>query len=144
MKKVMLWLVVGLFILTGCEGGTTVEVNSHCNSSGRSGVCMVTLVSIDGGPYRFKIENDSFWSGAEAVQVTAQVSVEKGRLQVWLEDPEGNKIAENVKPGQSVELKGAADMISFSDERSFSVYFEPQGDAKRAENVQAEIHYDMP
>jgi hypothetical protein len=35
-------------------------------------------------------------------------------------------------------------MTSIGDERSFSIYFEPQGDAKRAENVQAEIHYDMP
>lgn len=35
-------------------------------------------------------------------------------------------------------------MTAIGDERSFSIYFEPQGDAKRTENVQAEIHYDMP
>ncbi len=144
MKKVILWHVVGLLMLTGCEGVGNAEVNSHCNSSGRSGVCTVTLVSIEGGPYRFKIENSSFWPGADAVQVTAEVSVERGRVQVWLEDPEGNRIAQSVKPGQPVELKGAADMTSIGDERSFSIYFEPQGDTKRAENVQAEIHYDMP
>jgi hypothetical protein len=105
MRKVILWLVVGLLALTGCEGATRVEVNSYCNSSGRSGVCRVTLVSIDGGPYRFKIENSSFWPGAEAVQVTAQISVEKGRVQAWLEDPEGNKIAENIKPGDRLNSR---------------------------------------
>jgi len=46
MKKVILWLVVGLLTLTGCEGATNVEVNSQCTNSGRSGVCTVTLVSI--------------------------------------------------------------------------------------------------
>jgi hypothetical protein len=92
------------------NGGGTLLLQQF----GPVGVCSVTLASLDGGPYRFKIENDSFWPGAEAVQVTAQVSVEKGRIQVWLEDPAGNKIAQNVKPGESVELKGAADMTSFS------------------------------
>jgi hypothetical protein len=61
-------------------------------------------------------------------------------------DPQENKITVTIEPGQTAELKGTAWVTGLSDERSFSVYFEAlgEGEAKRAENVQAEIRYNMP
>ena len=106
-------------------------------------MCTVTLVSIEGGVYRYDVKNDSFWPGTNAVEVTMQITVEKGTVQVWLEDPQRNKTIVGVEPGQTTELKGTA-WVTGSRERSFSIYFEPlgEGEAKQAENVQAEIRYN--
>jgi hypothetical protein len=101
----------------------------------------VTLVSIEGGVYRHDIKNSSFWQGTDALEVTVRITVEKGTVQVWLEDSHGNKTLVGVEPGQTAEIKGAARMTG-TDKRSFSVYFEPLGEAERVENVQAEIRYD--
>ena len=102
---------------------------------------MVTLVSTEGGVYRHDIKNSSFWQGTTNIEVTVRITVEKGTVQVWLEDSRGNKTIVGVEPGQTAELKGAA-YVTGTDKRSFSVYFEPLGEPKRAENVQAEIRYN--
>ena len=145
MKQLTLLLLVGILALVGCEGGTETTISSRCNSSGRSNVCTVTLVSIKGGVYRYDVKNDSFWPGTNAVEVTMRITVERGTVQVWLEDPQRNKTIVGVEPGQTAELKGTA-WVTGSSERSFSVYFEPlgEGEAKQAENVQAEIRYITP
>jgi hypothetical protein len=105
-------------------------------------VCSVTLVSIEGGVYGHDIKNRSFWPGTGAIEVTVRVTVEKGIVQVWLEDPQKNKTLVRVKPGETAEFTGVAMVFGSASERQFSVYFEPLGDTKRAENVQAEIRYD--
>ena len=102
---------------------------------------MVTVVSTEGGVYRHDIKNNSFWQGTTNIEVTVQITVEKGTVQVWLEDSRGNKTIVGVEPGQTAELKGVA-YVTGTDKRSFSVYFEPLGETKRAENVQAEIRYN--
>ena len=146
MKRLVLLLWVGLLALAGCDGATSVSKQDRCNSSGRAGTCTVQFGSIAGGAYRYEVENSQFRSGTNAVEVTAQVTVETGTLLVWLEDPQGDKHTVTVEPGQMAEIGGTAWVTGMSDERSFSVYFEPQGEgeAKRAENVQAEIRYSMP
>jgi len=103
---------------------------------------MVTLVSTEGGVYRHDIKNSSFWQGTTNIEVTVRITVEKGTLQVWLVDYRGNKTIVGVEPGQTAELKGVASVTHSGDTRSFSVYFEPLGETKWAENVQAEIRYD--
>ena len=145
MKTLILLLWVGILALSGCEGGTKTTLRSRCNSTDGPNVCTVTLVSIEGGVYRYDVKNSSFWPGTNAVEVTVRISVEKGTLQVWLEDPQRNKTIVGVEPGQTAEIKGTAWVTGIS-ERSFSVYFEPlgEGEAKRAENVQAEIRYNTP
>jgi len=142
MKQLTLLLLVGILALVGCEGGTETTISSRCNSTGRSNVCTVTLVSIKGGVYRYDVKNDSFWPGTNAVEVTMQITVEKGTVQVWLEDPQRNKTIVGVEPGQTAELKGVASVTHIGSTRSFRVYFEPLGEPKQAENVQAEIRYD--
>ena len=141
MKQMTLWLLTGILALAGCGGGVQTDMRSRCSGASGPNVCMVTLVSTEGGVYRHDIKNSSFWQGTTNIEVTAQITVEKGTLQVWLEDSRGNKTLVGVEPGQTTELKGAA-YVSGTDPRSFSVYFEPLGETKRAENVQAEIRYD--
>jgi hypothetical protein len=102
----------------------------------------VTLDHIEGGVYRHDIKNSSFWQGTGAIEVTARITVEKGALQVWLQDYRGNKTLVGVEPGQTAELKGVAKVTHIGGTRSFSVYFEPLGEAERVENIQAEIRYD--
>jgi len=142
MKKLTLWLLIGILALSGCEGGTKTKIQSRCSGEYGPAVCLVTLVSIEGGVYRHDIKNRSFRQGTSAIEVTARISVEKGTLQVWLEDPERNKTLVGVEPGQTAELKGIASVTGTSEQRRFSVYFEPLGETKRAENVQVEIHYN--
>jgi hypothetical protein len=101
----------------------------------------VTLTT-EGGVYRHDIKNRSFWQGTDAIEVTVRITVEKGTLQVWLQDPQGTKTLVGVEPGQTAELKGVASVTHFGDARSFSVYFEPLDETKRVENVRAEIRYD--
>ncbi len=76
----------------------------------------------------------------------AQISGEKGTLQVRLEDPQENKATVTIEPGQTARIKGTTWVIGLNDDRSFRVYFEPlsEGEAKRAENVRAEIRHNMP
>jgi len=141
MKQLTLWLLIGILALSGCEGGTQTNVQSRCSGADGPNVCMVTLVSIEGGVYRHDIKNSSFWQGTTAIEVTVRITVEKGTIRVWLEDSQGNKTLAGVEPGQTAELKGVA-YVTGTDKRSFSVYFEPLGETKRAENVQAEIRYN--
>jgi len=141
MKQLTLWLLIGILALSGCEGGTPMDVRSRCSGGDGPNVCTVTLDRIEGGVYRHDIKNSSFWQGTSAIEVTVRITVEKGTVQVWLEDSQGNKTLVGVEPGQTAELKGAA-RVTGTDKRSFSVYFEPLGEAKRAENVQAEIRYN--
>lgn len=141
MKQLTLWLLIGILALSGCEGGTQTNIQSRCSGAHGPNVCTVTLVSIEGGVYHHDIKNSSFWQGATAIEVTVRITVEKGTLQVWLEDPQRNKTLVGVEPGQTAELKGIA-WVTGTGERSFSVYFEPLGETKRPENVQAEIRYN--
>jgi len=141
MKQLTLWLLIGILALSGCEGGTGTSVQSRCSGASGPNECMVTL-STEGGVYRHDIKNSSFWQGTTNIEVTVRITVEKGTLQVWLEDSQGNKTLVGVEPGQTAELKGAASVTHIGGTRSFSVYFEPLGEPKRAENVQAEIHYN--
>lgn len=142
MKQLTLWLLIGILALSGCEGGATMDVRSRCSGSDGPNECTVTLDHIEGGVYRHDIKNSSFWQGTDAIEVTVKVTVEKGSLQVWLEDRRGNKTIVGVEPGQTAELKGVASVTHIGGTRSFSVYFEPLGEAERVENVQAEIRYD--
>ena len=142
MKQLTLWLLIGILALSGCEGGTTMDVRSRCSGGDGPNECTVTLDHIEGGVYRHDIKNSSFWQGTGAIEVTARITVEKGALQVWLKDYRGNKTLVGVEPGQTAELKGVAKVDHSFDTRSFSVYFEPLGEPNQVENVQAEIRYD--
>ena len=141
MKQLTLWLLIGIVTLSGCKGGAQTDMRSRCSAASGPNVCMVTLVSIEGGMYSHDIQNSSFWQGTTNIEVTVRITVEKGTVQVWLEDSRGNKTIVGVEPGQTAELKGVA-YVTGTDKRSFSVFFEPLDEAKRAENVQAEIRYN--
>ena len=141
MKQLTLWLLIGILTLSGCKGGAQTIAQSRCSGASGPNVCMVTLVSTEGGVYRHDIQNSSFWQGTTNIEVTVRITVEKGTVQDWLEDSHGNKTLVGVEPGQTTELKGAA-YVTGTGTRSFSVYFEPLDETKRAENVQAEIRYN--
>jgi hypothetical protein len=144
MKRVMLGLMIAVLVLAGCEGGTGTSAKSSCSRSGRDNTCTVTLVSIDGALYRHEIRNDRFYGGTSNVDVAAEITVEEGAVRVWVQDREGNQTSVDVEPGQTAELNGAASLRVFSDERSFSVYFEPLDETQHAANVKAEIRYVSP
>ncbi len=141
MKQLTLWLLMGVLVLSGCKGSVQTIAQSRGGGVSGPNVCWVTLVSTEGGVYRHDVKNRSFWQGTTNIEVTARITVEKGTVQVWLQDSQGNKTIVGVEPGQTAELKGAA-YVSGTDPRSFSIYFEPLDETKRAENVRAEIHYD--
>jgi hypothetical protein len=144
MKRVIVGLLIAVVVLAGCEGGTATNVKSSCSRAGRSNVCNVTLVSLDGGLYRHTIRNDRFYGGTSNVDITAEITVEEGSVRVWVEDREKHQSVVEVEPGQPAELHGAASLTVFSDERAFSIYFEPLDESQHAGNVKAEIHYGSP
>ena len=141
MKQLTLALLIGVLTLSACAGGAPTSVESRCSGASGPNVCTVTL-STEGGVYRHDVKNSSFWQGTTNIEVTARITVEKGTLQVWLQDYRGNKTLVGVEPGQTAELKGVAKVTHIGGTRSFSVYFEPLGEAERVENIQAEIRYD--
>jgi hypothetical protein len=148
MRNVIPLLLLGLAALAGCNGGagTETEIRSNCSSEGRRGICNVTLVSIKGGTYRYELSDDDFWSNGRSVDLTARISVSKGAVKVWLEDPDRKKTTVEVEPGENGEIKGTAWLDTLNDKPTCYLYFEPlgEGEAKRAENVQAEVRYNMP
>lgn len=151
MKKAFCLSILLLILslaLAACEGGATATgIQSQCNMSGAGsaagGVCQVTIGSLRGGAYPFKIENDSFRNAPRVVDVTARISVGQGTLTAWLEGPNDQKTTVTVGPGQKVELKGPAQITGTSDNLAFRIYLEPQGegDAKRAEDVRLDLEY---
>ena len=103
MKKLGIpFLIWGVLIL-GCSGA---NVNSSCSSSGNSGRCTLKFGKIEGNPYEYKMEV-SLPPNAKSAEVTAQISSGKNALNVWVEDPDRNKI-KVVEPGQSATLEGLA------------------------------------
>ena len=80
------------------------------------------------------------------MDVTARISAAKGAVKVWLEDPDQKKTTVEVEAGETGEIKGAAWLDTLGDKHSCYLYFEPlgEGEGKHAENVQAEIRYNMP
>jgi len=143
MKQITLWLLIGVLALSACGGGgAQTDMRSECSRASGPNECMVTLVSLEGGIYRYDVENSAFWQGTTNIEVTVQITVEQGTVQVWLKDSRGTKASISVKPEQTAELTGVAQVMTGVDKRSFSVYFEALGDTQRAKNVRAEIHYN--
>lgn len=148
MKKLILWLIATALLLTACnmENATRSETNAQCNSSKRKGTCTITLVYLENGPYRFDVHNDWWWPGASSVEVKLSATVETGSAVVWMLTPENEKTSVIIAPGETGELLMPAWVTGPSDERAFSVYFEPlgEGEAKRVENLTAVVDYDLP
>lgn len=146
MYKTFLWLILVCLLISGCSGAGQANYNSVCNSSGRKGTCNLTITELSGVFHRQEISNENFWSSATGVQVVVTTTVEKGRVQVWIEDQRHQKISAIVEPGQTVEIQGKAWLNTINDQRTFYVFFEAlgEGEAKKAENIKAEVRYDMP
>jgi len=144
MQSRTLPLVGALLLLSGCgdgKGGTQADVRSECSGIPNGEACRVTLVSLEGGAYRHPFRDEDWHSMVNAVQVTARITTGTGKLRVWWEDPQGQRVSAAVEAGRPTELQGTAQVAGASDDRSFSVYFQPEGETKRVENVQAEIRY---
>jgi hypothetical protein len=139
MKRLMLVLLIGILVLTGCDDSTGTKAQSMCRGGDGPNECTLTLVYIN-GLYRYDIVKEDVW--LSDIEVTAQITVEEGTVRVWLEDREGNQTVVGVEPGRAVELTGLADVTTSFDEDRFSIYFEALGEVKRAENVHAEIRFD--
>lgn len=148
MKKLVSLLLAAALLLTACnmENATRSETNASCNSSMRKGTCTITLVYLENGPYRFDVHNDWWWPGASSVEVNLRATVETGSAVVWMLTPENEKVSVTVTPGETGELQLPAWVTGPSEEREFSVYFEPlgEGEAKRVENLTAVVDYDLP
>lgn len=141
-------LVILALVLAACEGGATATgIQNQCRTSGSGstagGSCQVTIGTITGGAFGFKVENDSFRTATRTVDVRAQISVGQGTLAAWVEGPDNQRTAVTVEPGQTIELSGLAQVTGTSDNKSFRIYLEPQGegDAKRVEDVSMQLEY---
>ena len=146
MKKLFVLFVLMTLALSGCEGGATASgMRTQCSHSNLSGNCTVTIGTLTGGAYSHRVENSNLRRAGGPVQVTVNITVETGTVNVWVEEG-NNRSAVTVAPGQTAEMTGTAAVSGTGDERYFHIYFEPQGegDAKRAENIQAEITYEAP
>lgn len=135
-----------ILLLSACEGESAADVRSECSSSGRAGECTITITTLEGNYYRHEIGNSNFWPGAENVEVSVSLTVEKGEVLFWMENQQGNRYSVTVEPGQPAEIQGKAWLDTLNDKRSFYLYFElpGEGEAKRAENIRAQVRYDMP
>jgi hypothetical protein len=146
-KKFLLVLLLALTLsLAGCEGGATATgIRDQCRHSNLSGSCTLTIGTLTGGAWTYRVENSNLRRAGGPVQVTVNVTVGTGTVNVWVEEG-SNRSNVTVAAGGSAEMSGTASVSGTGDERYFRIYFEPQGegDAKRAENIQAEIQYQAP
>jgi hypothetical protein len=146
MKKLFLLVLLIALALAGCKGGATATgLRDQCRHSNLSGSCTLTIGALTGGAWSYQVENSNLRRASGPVEVTADITVETGTVSVWVEEG-NNRTAVQVGPGQSATVTGTAAVSGAGDERYFRIYFEPQGegDAKRAEGIQAEIQYQAP
>jgi hypothetical protein len=146
MKKLFVLVVLMALALSACEGGATATgVQSQCSHSNLSGSCTLTIGTLTGGAWTYRVENSNLRRAGGPVEVTVNVTVGTGTVNVWVEEG-NNRSAVTVAAGGTAEMTGMAAVSGTGDERYFRIYFEPQGegDAKRAENIQAEIQYQAP
>lgn len=143
MKRIAFLFLLLTLLLAACETtGSSRGVQKNCRSSGASGSCTITILSMQGTVSQ-KIENSSFRSGHDAAQVTATVTGGTGAVRVYVNTPGDQRSAVEVKPGETAELTGLAD-ISGTDPRGFTIYFEVLEEGATVENIQAEIQYEVP
>ena len=138
--------MAGILALTGCKSAGQADYRMDCKTSNRSGVCTLVISELAGVFNRQEISNQNFWPGADNVEVTVSAQVEHGTVKFWLEDRDKQVTSAIVEPGQLIQIQGKARLNNIGDQRSFYVYFEAlgEGEFKRAENLRAEIRYDMP
>jgi hypothetical protein len=145
-KFVWLFLLAGILALTGCKSVGQADYRMDCKTSNRSGTCTLVISELSGVFNRQEISNQNFWPGADNVEVTVSAQVAHGTVKFWLEDRDKQVTSAIVEPGQLIQIQGKARLNVIGDKRSFYVYFEAlgEGEFKRAENLRAEIRYDMP
>ena len=142
MKKITIALLVLMLLaaLTGCEtSGSSRGAAKSCQSSNTSGTCTVTIQEIEGTVSQ-KVENNSFRSSHREAEVTVDVTVGSGNIEVYVDGPDNQHTAVQVAPGQTATMTGSA-AISGASERGFNVYFKAV-DGK-AGDIQAEIKYTV-
>jgi hypothetical protein len=114
-----LMLVLALFIVLGCQGGTSGSAtgSSHsCSGGGGSGSCDGRIGKLS-GTISEEFETSS---GADYVDVEATVSSESGIVRMWVMGPNDEKPTVEAGAGASATLKGQAE-VSFD---AFKVYFQ--------------------
>ena len=129
-----------IFALTGCETtGSSRGASKTCQSSNTSGSCTITIQEIEGTVSQ-KVENSSFRTAHREAEVTVNVTVGSGNLEVYVDGPNDQHSAVQVAPGGVATLTGSA-TISGASERGFNIYFKAV-DGK-AGNIQAEMNYTV-
>ena len=129
-----------LFALSGCETtGSSRGASKNCQSSNTSGSCTITIQEIEGTVSQ-KVENSSFRTSHRETEVTVNVTVGSGNLEVYVDGPNEQHTAVQVAPGQTAEMTGNAAITGASD-KGFNVYFKAV-DGK-AGDIKAEVTYSV-
>ncbi len=145
MKKIFVILFAAILLAACSDKGGSADVQSNCSGYDRTGDCEVTITNLTEAYYRYTIDDQDFWEGG-SVTFNLTATVQTGKVEIWLKDPELKKISTTAEPGQTALLSGRAWQDTLGDKHSFYIYVQPltPQDSPKAENIQMKIHYDMP
>jgi hypothetical protein len=115
----LIWVLAVLVVLsTGCGGGTAIATRQSCSGTFASGTCQGSIGRLS-GVHAIGVEGDPD-GFADAAQVRAEITVERGRLNVSVESPDGDVESVEVSPGSAAVLEGEVE-ITFEE---FDISFE--------------------
>ena len=145
MRRVHLALLL-LIVVVGCEMAGSSDSSMRCSSDVRRGSCTITYAYIESTEASRDIEDKDWWPQSNAVEVSSRVTVGTGAVRVWFKTPAGETVEATAVAGEPATLVGTAWMQHTNDTQAITLYFEPlgQGKHKRAEQITAEVDYDMP
>ncbi len=139
MKKHWIIPVLVLMLLSAaCSGGTSGSVSKggeRCSTSPSEGFCEGTYNKVT-GTYSKRINQDGL---PGSVNVSIQVAVESGQLNIGIETPTGDIVQASASPGAPAQLEATAVVETFMGERGFRVIFETVDEG--AEGVSYSITY---
>ncbi len=139
MKKHWIIPVLVLILLsTACSGGTSGSVSKggeNCSTSPSEGYCEGRYNKVT-GTYSMRINQDGLPS---SVNVSIQVAVESGQLNIGIETPDGEIVQASASPGTPAQFEATAVVETFMGERGFRVIFETVGES--VEGVTYNINY---
>lgn len=139
-KRLILLFVCWLsLMISACDSsGTAQGIASRCQSARNQGSCTITIKSLEGGPVFEKIGTSTSWASSRQAQVTARVKIGRGSVRVTVRDSSGKETSAEGKTGQTIELKGVAEVLP-GKARGFSIYFTSiEGEA---EDIRADVTY---
>lgn len=142
-KKLLLVVSLILLAFSACSGGTSGSVigtRQSCQSSGGIVTCQGRINKLS-GTYSLDLET-SYFSEEDVVRLEAYFTIEKGKMKVSIDAPDGSHVEVDVAPGSEGILIGLTTVESSMEENVIPITLQAiDGDT---EGIDYEIYFALP